>query len=160
MARFSADYVLFKYKSGDTASVLEITDKIFALLHLNSFWTNLETSPKCVSFAMVLASGLNAETLCTCVWEGGRELDLVKWVLPLTDVTLLYRKLLLAKEKAMEKYNLKYLGFEKALIALRERITDRVESTACMALSFIVGDTLGNVQLWAGMKTHVSYTWI
>lgn len=123
----------------DGASPTESFVGLFAPLHLVSVWTEPGTTTKCVSGAIVLLSGVNAGDFTTRVREGGKELELtVNWPITLNDVELLHRKWLTSAEGRMEKYHPKYLGFENALKSLRERITDRVESTAHIVLPFLV----------------------
>lgn len=61
----------------------------------------------------------------------------VKWPLSLKDVDRLHRKGL-TSESRVEKSHPKYVRFENALKSLRDHITDRVKSTARIALPFIV----------------------
>lgn len=72
---------------------------------------------------------------------GGRVLELVvEWPKPMIDLTLLHKKWLDPSNQVnrIESYHPKFLGFEAALKSHRENRSERVESTATIALPFSV----------------------
>lgn len=116
------------------------TNHVFQPLSLISVWTEPGSTTRCVSVAVLLPSGIDAGHFAVRVAEGGRQLDVnVQWPSALSNLEQLHRKWLTAEgSDKMEMYHPKYLGFENALKAHRERCVDTVESSARITLPFAV----------------------
>lgn len=125
---------------GEPLTTETSTNHMFQPLSLISTWIEPGSTTRCVSVAILLPSGIDAGHFAVRVAEGGRQLEVtVEWPNALSNLELLHRKWLTAEGgDKMETYHPKYLGFENALKAHRERCVDTVESTARVTLPFAV----------------------
>lgn len=104
----------------------------------SQFWQSRERLQN-VSVSLIFAIWSQRRIFYGANGKGGGKLYItVNWSIPLNDVEMLHRKWLTSADGRMEKYHPKYRGFENALKSLRERISDGVESTTHIVLTFTV----------------------
>jgi len=125
---------------GGAGSELTAGERQLRPLYLLSRWVEPGTTTKMVSVAIVLPSGVGAGDFSVRVVDSGQFLELtVQWPAALVDIEVMHRKWLrMIGNGGFQKYHPKYLGFEAALKKLRERNSDKVESSARIPLPFPV----------------------
>lgn len=113
---------------------------LYLLSYLLSEWKEPQNTPRRISPAVVLPSGIEPRQFSVRVVNGGECLEVsVHWPQPLVCLETLHKKWLISEgEYRFKIYHPKVFGFETALHKLRNQTSDIVESVARTLLPFPV----------------------